>query len=50
MSDDWFWYIAQLTHRSQPMDFTLCLIMSHESCDVEYESPRSRVEGRTHYK
>ena len=50
MSNDWFWYVAQLTHRSQLMDFTLGLAMSHESCDTEYESHRVRVEGRTHYK
>ena len=50
ISFDWFWYVAQLTHRSQLMDFTLWLVMSHESYDVEYESHRVRVEGRTHYK
>ena len=37
----------QLTHRSQLMDFTLWLAMSHESCDAEYESHRIRVRGGT---
>ena len=32
------------------MDFALRLIMSHESCDTEYESHRVRVGGRTLYK
>ena len=45
MSYDWFWYVAQLTHRSQLMDFTLWLAMSHESCDAEYESHRVRDRG-----
>ena len=27
------------------MDFTLCLAMSHESCDAEYESHWVRVRG-----
>ena len=50
MSFDWFWYVEQLTHRTQLMDFTLWLVMSHESGDAKYESHRIRVEGRTQYK
>ena len=46
---DWFWYAAQLTHRSQLMDFILWLTMSHESCDAEYESHRIRVRGGLGY-
>ena len=45
MSYDWFRYVAQLTQRSQLMDFTLRLAMRHESCDAEYESHRVRVRG-----
>ena len=29
LSYDWFKYVAQLTHGSQLMDFTLWLAMSH---------------------
>ena len=46
-SFDLFWYMAQLTHKSQMMDFELRHIMSHELCDTEYESQRVRVGGRT---
>ena len=49
LSYDWFRYVAQLSHRSQLMDFTLGLVMSHESCDAKYESHRVRVRGGLGY-
>jgi len=43
---DWFWYVAQLSNKSQLMDFRRWLSMSHKLCDTAYESHRVRVEGR----
>jgi len=47
MTFKYFWYVGQLTRRSQLRDFTLWLIMKKQWCDVEYKLHRVRIEGRT---
>ena len=47
ISYDWFKYVAQLTHTSHLMDFTLWFILSHELQDTEYES---RLREKPLYK